>query len=268
MKKTSRLNIERSAIMLLTVLLCIALPNLLLRAHNTSIAISQDDYPELYAPYNEPIPVSAEHKAVYLTFDDGPSPNTEHILEILRERGAKATFFVTAQYWKEEYLAHMYEQIIEEGHTLGLHSYSHEFSEIYAEPDAYLKDIDRLRELIEKSCGYRPSIMRFPGGSKTANASKHTMGTLISEMESRGYKWYDWDISVGDDETNLRSPEDIAKSIIDGVRGRRGASVILCHDNETPKTTPDGIRIAIDELYNQGYEFYALSPTRYLISAE
>ena len=78
-------------------------------------------------------------KVVYLTFDDGPSTGTEEILTILRQYNVKATFFVVGK--EDEYSMEMYEKIVEEGHTLGMHSYSHQYSTIYQSVEDFAKDI-------------------------------------------------------------------------------------------------------------------------------
>ena len=69
-------------------------------------------------------------KKVYLTFDDGPSDHTDEILDILKKNKVRATFFVVGK--ETEHAKKMYRRIILEGHTLGMHSYSHNYDQIYA----------------------------------------------------------------------------------------------------------------------------------------
>ena len=100
-------------------------------------------------------------KLVYLTFDDGPSKNTDAILDLLSQYNVKATFFVLAK----ENLDDKYRRIIEEGHTLAIHSYTHKYDEIYASKDSFRQDIDLMKEFLENNFGYHTFLYRFPGGS-------------------------------------------------------------------------------------------------------
>ena len=254
-QRNLRAKAELSAIFVVAALLILSIANLIpnivtARAHS-------DIFPKLYAPESTAQTV-LEERTIYLTFDDGPSINTERILDILAKRGATATFFVTAQEYDREYLARLINRIIDEGHSLGLHSLTHNFSEIYASPEAYLRDIDELRGLIEEISGYRPSIVRFPGGSHTINATRETIAAIQSELARRGYIWYDWDICTGDSGAHPRPAEAIARSIIDNVLEQGGGIIVLCHDNRNPVTTPDAIGIAIDTLMPQGFKFTGL----------
>ena len=106
--------------------------------------------------------VEAAHK-VYLTFDDGPSANTLKILDILEEYGVKATFFTvgTAGEGEEEIL----KQIVEAGHTLGMHSYTHDYSELYSSVENFAADFAREQEFLYGVTGVKSKVYRFPGGS-------------------------------------------------------------------------------------------------------
>ena len=226
------------------------------RAVSAVRASGSGQFPDLYAGE---IPVQREPsgQTIYLTFDDGPSRNTEAILDVLKERNAKATFFVTAQYDDLEFVKSMYLRIVREGHAIGLHSYTHNTKEIYRNTGAFLADLDKLNNLIIETTGVRPLIYRFPGGSRTRNASKSVMRNLQNELERRGYPFYDWDVSTGDDTAVAYPAQTLAKRILDGVRGLDSA-VVLCHDNATPKTTAAAVAIVIDTLAGEGRRFDAL----------
>ena len=254
-RRSFRARVELSAIFVTAALLVLAIANLI--PNMVAAAARSDELPELYAPENTGR-ITLEEQTIYLTFDDGPSINTERILDILAERGVTATFFVTAQEDDREYLAKLINRIINEGHSLGLHSLTHDFAQIYASPEAYLRDIDKLRELIEEMSGYRPSIVRLPGGSNTINASRETVAAIHSELTRRGYTWYDWDICTEDSGATPRPTETIARSIIEGARERGGGIIVLCHDNRTPTTTPEAVGIAIDTLLEEGFKFEGL----------
>ena len=116
---------------------------------------------ELRKKYNQ-IRQEKGIKVVYLTFDDGPTPNnTPRILEILKRNNIKATFFVIGQN------PDMYKQIVNEGHAIAIHTYSHEYKQVYASVDAFFADLYKLRDLIKEKTGVDPKVTRFPGGSNT-----------------------------------------------------------------------------------------------------
>lgn len=120
---------------------------------------------------------AASGKAVYLTFDDGPSRNTEQILEILAEYGVHATFFVVGK--TDKHSLEMYRRIVEEGHTLGMHSYSHSYEKLYASLKSFREDFENLRGLLEETTGVTPLYYRFPGGSSNT-VSEENMTVFVS----------------------------------------------------------------------------------------
>lgn len=249
-----RAAVELTAIFLVSALLFVALIGLI---GHTVTANSIDDYPDLYAgktPFQIPMP----EKTAYFTFDDGPSKNTELILDMLAEENVKATFFVTAQYEDEALVRRLLARMVAEGHTIGLHSYSHSFSSIYKNTDGYLRDLDKLNTLILDATGYRPQILRFPGGSKTVNAPKAVMKDIIEEIEARGYSYYDWHVVSGDSTATTYPAETLAKTMLKGVKGDDPV-VFLCHDNATPKTTSEAVRLVIKELREDDWSFDRLT---------
>ena len=133
--------------------------------------------------------------AVYLTFDDGPSARTDEILEILDKYGVKATFFVVGA--NEEGDLERMQKIVAAGHTLAIHSYSHDYKKIYASVEAYLEDFNQMFCQIYEATGVKPQIFRFPGGSVNSyNVGIHQQ--LIAEMTRRGFVYFDWNVANGD----------------------------------------------------------------------
>ncbi|HOO29112.1 MAG TPA: polysaccharide deacetylase family protein, partial [Lachnospiraceae bacterium] len=118
-------------------------------------------------------------KKVYLTFDDGPSSNTAAILDILNSYGVKGNFFVVAT--DKEELRAMYKRIVDEGHVIGMHSYSHKYDEIYASKEAFINDLSKIQSLVYEQTGYMPDIYRFPGGSSNL-VSKISMSVFINVL--------------------------------------------------------------------------------------
>ena len=126
---------------------------------------------------------SSEEKIIYLTFDDGPSENTKKIIDILDKYNVKATFFVTGNGQKyNKYIKEAYEK----GHTIGLHTYSHNYKEVYSSVDAYFDDLNKIGQMVKEQIGFVPKYIRFPGGSSNTKSAKYCKGlmtTLVTEVQ-------------------------------------------------------------------------------------
>ena len=149
--------------------------------------------------------VVPEGKTVYLTFDDGPSDRTDEILAILDKYNVKATFFVMPR--KTDVCYKRLRAIVDAGHTIGVHTYSHDYNIMYASVEAYLEDFNKAYEIVVDATGIKPDIFRFAGGSLNDRSYK-----IIAEMTRRGFTYYDWNAS-GDD--SVSSPKPTTQSIID-----------------------------------------------------
>ncbi|MCR5502431.1 MAG: polysaccharide deacetylase [Lachnospiraceae bacterium] len=193
------------------------------------------------------IPDTGEKK-VYLTFDDGPSANTDRILDILKEYDVKATFFVTGA-MKESYTDEL-KRITEEGHTLGMHSYSHRYSEIYTSKEAFQEDLDRLQEFLYETTGVWPRIYRFPGGSSNT-VSRIPVTDFIDCLNEEGIVYYDWNIMSGDAVEGSLSAERITKNCLAGLDSY-DECVILMHDSADRDTTVDALPGIIEGILNRG----------------
>ena len=123
-------------------------------------------------------------KRVYLTFDDGPSDNTEEILDILKKYDVKATFFVVGN--TSEHGQELLKRIVEEGHSIGIHSYSHKYSAIYDSEESFFEDFNKISDYIYDVTGVRTQICRLPGGSSNT-VSKISMAELKREFEAAGF---------------------------------------------------------------------------------
>lgn len=155
---------------------------------------------------------SAGIRRVYFTFDDGPSANTDRILDILDQYGVKATFFVVG---KDKY-QEQYKRIVEDGHTLGMHSYSHKYNEIYASLDAYKQDLTQLHDFLYELTGEDCNIVRFPGGSSNT-ISKVDMWELIDYLDSEGMVYFDWNVASGDATGGKKSASQIVRNVLDNI---------------------------------------------------
>lgn len=210
-----------------------------------------DSFPNLYAATDGEEPQN-NAKYVYLTFDDGPSSLTPKVLDLLDQYNAKATFFVV-QKNNEEYEEYLSE-IVKRGHTLALHSYSHNYNEIYSSVDAFLADYEKVYDWVKEKTGYTPSLFRFPGGSN--NGSSYVGHQIIKEMERRGFVYFDWSVSSGDG-SNLTTTENIIDNICTHV-GTVDLPIVLMHDGSGKDATLAALPSVLQYLADEGYEFRSL----------
>lgn len=213
----------------------------------------QSIYPDMYA--SEFIAAENEGKIAYLTFDDGPSNLTPQVLDVLDEYDIKATFFVT--YKESEDLQKYYKQIVDEGHTIAVHTASHDYEDIYKSVYAYMDDFYKMYDHIYETTGVRSSLFRFPGGSHNGYGFGNAMPSIILEMERRGFKYYDWNVSTGDG-GNWVTPDDILNRVKDQSAGR-DKLVVLMHDSASKHATLEALPSVIEYLKSEGYAFGALS---------
>lgn len=185
---------------------------------------------------------SGLHK-VYLTFDDGPSIYTNEILDILKEYNVKATFFVVGK--NKEAYEDVYRRILEEGHTLGMHSYSHVYQEVYGSKEAFIRDVNTLQDYLHEVTGEYPDIYRFPGGSSN-RVSTVDMEELKQYLTEIGVTWYDWNVSSGD-ATGRLSKEKVVQNCTAGLENY-GEAVILLHDAADKKSTVEALPEVIEAI--------------------
>jgi len=205
-------------------------------------------------PASDPIP---PEKVVYLTFDDGPSKNTAAVLDVLAEKGVSATFFVIGA--ESERGIGLYQRILDEGHVIGLHTYTHRYSEIYANADAYMADIQKLSDHLQKTVGIRPSIFRFPGGSNNSTADPGVLVEIKRRAEEKGLCWFDWNALGKDDRSWVADPWDIYQNIVE-TAGSKKRIVVLMHDDGLRTTAAEAVSLVIDHYRQLGYRFDVLTP--------
>ena len=202
-------------------------------------------------------------KICYLTFDDGPTNNTLKILEILRASNIKATFFVVdnAQ-TKIDYVS----QIYAEGHTVGLHTASHDYANLYSSVDAYYNDLNAISSKVESITGVRSYVMRFPGGGSNKVSSKYSPGimsylTSTEGVASQGYTYFDWNVDSGDASGKL-SASKIANNVLQSAKNKNSICVLM-HDAAAKTTTVDALPEIIRGLIEQGFSFQPLTTESY-----
>ena len=191
---------------------------------------------------------------IWLTFDDGPSANiTPKVLDILKKENIKATFFVINYSESNE---HLVKRVVAEGHTIGIHGYSHEYSKIYKSKETFMNNVYTLQDRIYKSTGVKSMYTRFPGGSSNTVSKKYCKGImteLTKEMLAKGFKYYDWNISSGD-AGGAKNAKDVYKNVTKNLSKKRG-NMVLMHDFGSNKKGLEALPEIIKYAKNEGYTF-------------
>lgn len=197
-------------------------------------------------------------KVCYLTFDDGPTNNTLEILKILDEYQIKATFFVIDTPQTEiEYV----KQIHAAGHTVGLHSASHNYAQIYSSTDAYFADLNKISNSVKNIIGIESKVIRFPGGGSNMVSKKYSPGimTKLAPMVSeKGYTYFDWNVSSGDADSVTPSTTKIINNVLAGAKNKNSICVLM-HDAKAKTTTVQALPKIIEGLKNMGFSFAPLT---------
>lgn len=194
-------------------------------------------------------------KTIYLTFDDGPGPYTEELLDVLDSYGVKATFFVTDTGYNK-----VMKEIVDRGHSIGIHTVTHDYGQIYASPEAFFADLHKMQDIIFENTGVRTTLMRFPGGSSNtvSCATYEGLMTILSEaVQNAGFQYFDWNVD-SNDAGGARKMETVFNNVVDGI-GQTGVSIVLQHDIHaySVKAVEDIIIWGL----NNGYTFRPLTET-------
>lgn len=193
----------------------------------------------------------SNEKTIYLTFDDGPSNTTTKILDILKEENVKATFFVINASDKYDKII---KRAFDEGHTIGLHSYSHKYKDIYKREEDYFIDLEKISNKVEEITGIKSHIIRFPGGSSNTIAKRGLMKELTQLTKEKGYIYYDWNIASYD--TSYISSKRIYNKIINQLEKYKfNTNVILMHDFANNNKTVKALKDIIKYGKENGYRF-------------
>lgn len=189
---------------------------------------------------------------IYLTFDDGPSEITSKILDVLKEEDIKSTFFVLNY-------SNIYEpiikRIVEEGHTIALHTYTHNYQLIYSSKENYYNDLNKIKEKVKNSTGITTNIIRFPGGSSNTVSSfnKGIMSLLTKDVLKEGYHYFDWNVD-SKDAWDARNSDDVYNNVIYNLNMNR-SNVVLMHDKNGNTKTLYALKDIIKTAKNKGYTF-------------
>lgn len=195
-------------------------------------------------------------KTVYLTFDDGPDDkNTPAVLDILREAGVKATFYVTGR--QAEAHPDVLQRIYDEGHAIGNHSYDHRYEKLYPDVNGFLAEMERTDEIIYGILGVRPLILRAPGGR-----IGHFTAAYAPAIRANGYVEHDWNVSSAD----AAPGHPVAQDFIDNISSETDqevaarTAIILMHSSEGHEETVKALPKIIELLKAKGYTFGVITP--------
>ena len=210
--------------------------------------------------------VEEKQKIAYLTFDDGPSNNTEKILDILDKYNVKATFFVVGPKYKlkDDLLI----KIAQAGHEIAIHSYEHNYNYIYSSKENYLTDFYKCLNWIEKITGKSPKLYRFPGGSSNTIASKSLIKSIINELDKKGFIHADWNVDTLDsycknDESKIIN--NAMTSIKRNENNNHYYQTVLMHDDIKKPATIDALPSLIEKILAKGYHFEPLTINSHII---
>lgn len=216
-------------------------------------------------PLSQPTTNTPSGKVIYLTFDDGPSKYTDTLLELLERYNAKATFFIVNT---RNQMSKRLNAIVAGGHGIGIHSVTHEYSEIYASEEAFFNDLYGMQKIIKDYTGVTTTLMRFPGGSSNNVSKKYNVGImtrLTQAVTDLGFQYFDWNVSSGDaggvSGTKAEKTAQVVANVINGIQGKKYA-IVLQHDIHD--FSVDAVEEILIWGYQNGYTFEALtssSPT-------
>lgn len=254
------IRLERTHLLIafLTLILLILLIQLTLpRAKKVTAEFKETThtgYPKLMAPDRVVKEFHDGEKICYLTFDDGPSENTEKILDILKEAKIPATFFVIGEELTEE-RRDTVQRIVQEGHAIGMHANVHVYEKLYASLDSFLTDYETLYETLKNEFGIETAIFRLPGGSACSCLGSHGK-KYIKEMTDRGFSCFDWNIS-GEDSVGSPTVSSIQKNVLTkGLECRR--AYVLLHDSAAADQTVKALPEIIRRFKESGFSFDSL----------
>ena len=197
---------------------------------------------------------------IYLTFDDGPSRySTPKILDILKRNAVHATFFELKPA-RDDY--DLTQRVIDEGHTLAIHGYSHKYDQIYSSDVAYYKNLKKLQRLFYRRFGQWCTQTRFPGGSSNTVSRHYSVGImsrLVKKVHRWGFLYQDWNVSSGD-AGGSNTADEVFKMVTSGIQKGR-SNVILMHDFSGNDKTINALQRIIDWGKQHNFVFRAMTPS-------
>lgn len=198
-------------------------------------------------------------KVIYLTFDDGPGPYTEELLGVLKKYNVKATFFVVNTGHLD-----LLPKIVEQGHTIAVHTLTHDYSKMYVSEEAYFNDLYAMQKIIKDKTGVTTTMLRFPGGSSNAGSKEYCKGImtrLTKAVVEAGFQYYDWTVD-SQDATNAKTSDEVYNNVIKGI-GKKNKVIVLQHDIK--HYSVQAVERIIQWGLENGYTFMPLTRNGYTV---
>ncbi len=199
---------------------------------------------------------TGDEKNIYLTFDDGPSPNiTPQILKTLKKYDVPATFFVLGS--RVELYPELVKQEYEEGHFIANHGYSHKYSSIYSSVQSVIDEFNATEIAVQNALGnpnYHTLLFRFPGGS-SGGPYDDLKASAKSTLEQMGVPSTNWNCLTGDAEGDGKSTKEQLLNRLYETASGWTSLVVLMHDANDKQATADALPAIIEHYRNEGYTF-------------
>ena len=231
-------------------------------SNDAEVSVEPDPYANVITGIHslENMAKDGDKHRVYLTFDCNPGENTEAILDILARYNLKATFFVVGDETGENDA--IYQRIVNEGHTLGMNSYSNQYSSIYSSAQSFEEDYTKISDFIYETTGIESKLYRFPGGSSN-RISNVNMAEFVRILNQKGVVYFDWNVSAGDTAVDY-TVDDVISNVTEGIMQYK-TSVVLLHDDENKTVTVEALEPLINQLKQMHADILPIDENTYVV---
>lgn len=229
---------------------------------DAEVSVEPDPYANVITGINslENMAKDGDKHRVYLTFDCNPGQNTEAILDVLARYNVKATFFVVGDETGENDA--IYQRIVNEGHTLGMNSYSNQYSSIYSSTQSFEEDYTKISNFIYEKTGIESKLYRFPGGSSN-RISNVNMAEFVRILNQKGVVYFDWNVSAGDTAVDY-TVDDVISNVTEGIMQYK-TSVVLLHDDDNKTVTAEALEPLINKLKKMHADILPIDENTYVV---
>ena len=229
---------------------------------DAEVSVEPDPYANVITGINslENMAKDGDKHRVYLTFDCNPGKNTEAILDVLARYNLKATFFVGGDETGENDA--IYQRIVNEGHTLGMNSYSNQYSSIYSSTQSFEEDYTKISNFIYEKTGIESKLYRFPGGSSN-RISNVNMAEFVRILNQKGVVYFDWNVSAGDTAVDY-TVDDVISNVTEGIMQYK-TSVVLLHDDDNKTVTAEALEPLINKLKKMHADILPIDENTYVV---
>ena len=231
-------------------------------SNDAEVSAEPDPYANVITGINslENMAKDGDKHRVYLTFDCNPGENTEVILDVLARYNLKATFFVVGDETGENDA--IYQRIVNEGHTLGMNSYSNQYSSIYSSTQSFEEDYTKISDFIYEKTGIESKLYRFPGGSSN-RISNVNMAEFVRILNQKGVVYFDWNVSAGDTAVDY-TVDDVISNVTEGIMQYK-TSVVLLHDDDNKTVTAEALEPLINKLKKMHADILPIDENTYVV---